>query len=358
MKVLYAIQGTGNGHLSRAREIIPHLIKHASLDLLISGSHSELGCDYLVKYRKNGMGFTFGKNGGINKIDTVKKLKPLQFMKDVLSFPVHDYDLIINDFEPVTAWACKFRGKDCLAMSHQSAFLSEKTPRPLKISHSAELLLKHYAPSTSHVGFHFLKYDQEIYTPIIFSKIRKLDINNFGHYTVYLPAHSDDTLIKYFTQIPDVRFDVFSKHSKQSYQLKNVHVQPIQTEAYMNSLSGCEGLITGGGFESPAEAMYLQKKVLVVPMSDQYEQQCNAAALKSMGLTVVKKINDDFLTQLKGWINYGFPIKVYYPDITAELVENVLASFQPQKTSELINEVQPPNLLSALNTINRSFSTE
>lgn len=37
MKILYAFQGTGNGHLARAQEIIPILKKHALVDTLISG---------------------------------------------------------------------------------------------------------------------------------------------------------------------------------------------------------------------------------------------------------------------------------------------------------------------------------
>jgi UDP:flavonoid glycosyltransferase YjiC (YdhE family) len=42
MKVLYAIQGTGNGHISRARALVPELQKHCELDLLISGTESRL----------------------------------------------------------------------------------------------------------------------------------------------------------------------------------------------------------------------------------------------------------------------------------------------------------------------------
>ena len=42
MKVLYAIQGTGNGHLSRAEDIVPHLQKRAEVDILVSGTQSQL----------------------------------------------------------------------------------------------------------------------------------------------------------------------------------------------------------------------------------------------------------------------------------------------------------------------------
>ncbi len=37
MRILYAIQGTGNGHLTRAKEIIPMLQQKGELDILVSG---------------------------------------------------------------------------------------------------------------------------------------------------------------------------------------------------------------------------------------------------------------------------------------------------------------------------------
>ena len=42
MRILYAIQGTGNGHLSRARDIIPYLLEKGQVDLLISGIQADV----------------------------------------------------------------------------------------------------------------------------------------------------------------------------------------------------------------------------------------------------------------------------------------------------------------------------
>lgn len=61
MKILYAIQGTGNGHVSRAREVIPILQQYGDVDLLISGTQADVGLPYPVKYQLNGFGFVFGK---------------------------------------------------------------------------------------------------------------------------------------------------------------------------------------------------------------------------------------------------------------------------------------------------------
>ncbi|RYF93584.1 MAG: glycosyl transferase, partial [Chitinophagaceae bacterium] len=60
MKILYAVQGTGNGHVCRALEIIPALQQKAEVDILISGSQSEVALPFPVKYRMGGLGFVFG----------------------------------------------------------------------------------------------------------------------------------------------------------------------------------------------------------------------------------------------------------------------------------------------------------
>ena len=38
MKILYAIQGTGNGHIARAEDIVPVLKRFGTLDVLVSGA--------------------------------------------------------------------------------------------------------------------------------------------------------------------------------------------------------------------------------------------------------------------------------------------------------------------------------
>ena len=106
MKILYAIQGTGNGHLSRARDIIPILQKNHEVNLLISGTQADIELPYPVKYRFNGLGFIFGANGGIDLVETYKKNYIKRLFAELNSLPVEEYDLVINDFEPVSAWAC------------------------------------------------------------------------------------------------------------------------------------------------------------------------------------------------------------------------------------------------------------
>lgn len=330
MNILYAIQATGNGHLSRAREIIPHLQQYGNLDLLVSGTQADVNLPYLVKYKKRGVSFTFGKRGEVDMFDTVKQLRPFTFLKDIFSFPVESYDVVINDFEPVSAWACRLKRKPCIALSHQSAYLSKKVPRPVKKDLFAEGIFKSYAPCTRAIGFHFSRFDGFIHTPVIRSEIREQEVTNRGHITVYLPAHSDTLIVKTLNRISDIRWEVFSKHSKQSDRTQNVFVSPINNEAFTRSLVSSGGLLTAGGFEGPAEAIFLGKKVLSVPMSGQYEQLCNAEAMKHIGVTVVNKIDQTFAHRLQVWAESQKPVLINYPDETGEIIEHLIKEYNEQ----------------------------
>jgi len=103
MKILYAIQGTGNGHLSRAVDIIPELKRYGSLDLFVSGAQADISLPYPVKYKSKGLSFYFGKTGGINFYKTFVQNSSNEVLKEINSFPVEKYDLVVNDFEPITA---------------------------------------------------------------------------------------------------------------------------------------------------------------------------------------------------------------------------------------------------------------
>lgn len=326
MKILFAIQGTGNGHVSRAREIVPLLQQYGEVDLLISGNQVELNLEQPVKYRFHGFSFIFGKKGGVHHYETWKNMNLFRFAKDMKSISLKNYNLIINDFEPLTAWACKLQKIESVSLSHQAAFKSPKTPRPKTIDWG-KLILDQYAPCTHHIGFHFDRYDDFIYTPVIRSEIRQLQISNNEHYTVYLPAVDEKHLLPILKQFPQVQWEVFSKHSPQAFTDNNVSVNPIDNDSFYQSLASSEGLFTGGGFEGPAEALFLGKKLLVAPMRYQYEQQCNAYALKDFGIPVIWGSNHDWHKEIKSFLEKPQQHHVNFPDETAQIIDKVVKTY-------------------------------
>jgi uncharacterized protein (TIGR00661 family) len=325
MKVLYAIQATGNGHVSRANEIIPLLKKKCDLDILLSGTQADVGINHLVKYYRKGFSFIFGKKGGIDFYKTFKQFQSKKFLTEIKSLPVENYDLVINDFEPVSAWACKIKNIPCIAMSHQFAVLHIDSPRPVKADPFAWMVLRYYAPCKTGVGFHFKSFAENIFTPVIRKEIRNASITNLGHYTVYLPAYDDKKLISFFSNFKAVQWQIFSKHTKKSYHVNNCFIKPVSAGEFTTSFTSCTGILCGAGFETPAEALYMGKKLLIIPMKHQYEQHCNAAGAAELGVPVIKKLKKKYIPLVDSWLSESKIICVGYKDETSEIIDRVLS---------------------------------
>jgi uncharacterized protein (TIGR00661 family) len=331
VNILFAIQGTGNGHLSRAKDVYPELAKYGNVDVLISGIQADVDFPFPVKYKLYGLSFIFGSHGGVDIWQTAKKLKLFRLLRDIFKLPVRKYDLIVNDFDAVSAWACKLRKVPCVALSHQSAVLDKKAPLPEEKDRFGTLVLKKYAPYTIAYGFHFKTFSKNIFTPVIRKEVRELQVTNEGHITVYLPAYNDHDLVMHLSRFEEVEWQVFSKHNKEAFTHKNVHIQPIENTAFLKSMASSNGVLFGAGFEGPAEALYLGKKLMVVPMQNQYEQQCNAAALVNIGVPVIKSLSRKYYDRIKLWLTAGKAIKVDYPDQTAEIVARLVMENQPER---------------------------
>lgn len=325
MKILYAIQGTGNGHLSRAREIVPVLRQYAEVDLLVSGTQSEVKLPWRLDYQYKGFSFCYNRKGGVSKIKSLRENVTPKLLREINSLPVENYDLVVNDFEPVSAWAARKRGVACVAMSHQSAYLSDNSPRPYQRDRFGEIVLKRYAPAMAAVGFHFRPYDDFIYTPVIRSEIRELLVTEQGYFAVYLPAYKDQYLVNMLSQVKHADWLIFSRYTKEAYSpVPGIRIQPVENDAFIQSMGECQGILTGGGFETPAEAMFLGKKVFSIPVKGQYEQQCNAAALSRLGCPVAPKLDQGLIPEIQAWVLAPQPEPVDYPHHTVEVVEKVL----------------------------------
>ncbi|MEJ6979108.1 glycosyltransferase family protein [Pedobacter sp. P351] len=325
MKILYAIQGTGNGHLSRAMDIIPCLQKHGEVDILVSGIQGDLNLPFPITYQYRGLSFIFGKTGGVNLWKTFARTNLRRFFKNLNDLPLEGYNLILNDFEPVSAWACYFKRKACVGLSHQAAVLTEGYALPESVDRMGRFILDHYAPVNHKYGFHFSADGDNVFTPVIRQQVREHIVSDEGHYTVYLPSYDDKRLIKQLSEYKEITWQIFSKHNKKKYESKNITIFPIDNKGFTASMASSSGVLCGAGFETPAEALFLGKKLLVIPMKNQYEQHLNAAALKSMDVSVVKNLKPKNEAEIREWLDRGRVIPVNYPNQTQEIIDSIVA---------------------------------
>lgn len=324
MKVLYAVQGTGNGHLSRAMEVIPCLRKRVEVDVLVSGIQADLVLPFEVKYRLHGLSFIFGKSGGVDVWETFLRSRIRKLIREINELPVTDYDLVISDFEPVSAWACNVRDQECIGLSHQVAVLDRSAPKPPEVDLLGRFILKNYAPSTAKYGFHFQSYDPKIFTPVIRRQIRSIKTVDKGHYTVYLPAFSDERLLAYLSRFNLVQWQIFSKHNQRAYTRENMSIEPIDGDRFVESMAASKGVLCGAGFETPSEALFLGKKLMILPMKNQYEQHLNAASLQEMGVPILKSLKPEHDSLLVDWLTKDHVVTVDYPDQTQQIVDSIL----------------------------------
>ena len=98
MRILYGIQGTGNGHTTRARAMAKAFKKYnVDVDYLFSGRDPELYFDMeeFGQYQTR-TGLTFVTcNGKVNSWQTLRQAKVGQFFKDVKKFMHNETKLVL-----------------------------------------------------------------------------------------------------------------------------------------------------------------------------------------------------------------------------------------------------------------------
>jgi len=327
MKILYAVQATGNGHISRAMELLPYLRVYGQVDVFLSGANSQLKADLPVRYRSKGLTLFYNDGGGLDYPKIIRNLNPMRVWKEVKELPVEKYDVVVNDFECITSLACALKKIPSVNFGHQASFQSALTPRPVKKDIVGESILKHFARASSYLGLHFERYDDFIFTPVIKKEILQARPATKNHITVYLSSYSDEVLLKCFHRLPLFRFQVFSRQVKQPVINGNTTFIPVNNRLFTESMIDSSAVITGAGFETPAEALQLQKKLMVIPIRGQYEQLCNAAALERLGVKLLQKIDESFAASFYEWIESDTQMPVVYNDVAPALVNNLLENY-------------------------------
>lgn len=328
MKILYAIQGTGNGHITRAEVLLDafRALPNTTVDVLVSGTEYNLKLPFDVKYSLRGLSFVFGKNGGIDYRCTLAGLRVGRLVRDVRKLPVWEYDLVVSDFEPVSAWAAKIRKVPCVGLSNQAHLLAEpgtgKKPGWLN-----RRILKNYAPSGNAVGFHYIPNDRYTFPPVIRSRVRNAPVGRGEHFLVYLPSYSDLQIIRTLRQVRGLQWVVYSKRATRTEHYGHITIHPLQESGFVADLANCRGMVCNAGFGTTSEALHLGKKMLVIPMKKQFEQQHNAAFLESIGVHTMNALHPDSANDIAHWARHAKPIKLTYNDQRDAVVQAVLTRY-------------------------------
>lgn len=333
MRVLYGVQATGNGHISRARAMGKYLeAEGIAVDFLFSGRPADQLFDMqqFGDYRvKTGLTFVT-EQGHINYLKTALRAKPIELWHDIRHLDCSAYDLVLTDFEPITAWAARMQKKPSVAFGHQYAFLHQ-----IPQSHASVLsrsIFKFFAPGQQQIGLHWHHFNQPVLPPIVDLEpaTNTADTNKV---LVYLPFEDQQQVIQWLSPLSQYQFYLYGPGLAKT-QLGHIQCSGPCVEQFKRDLHQSHAVISNAGFELVSEALQLQKRILVKALQGQMEQQSNALALTQLQLGHSTEALDTAV--ISSWLKSpAHTNKVHYTNVAQALAKWIRAGACPSELQQL-----------------------
>jgi uncharacterized protein (TIGR00661 family) len=320
MRILFLVQGEGRGHMSQAialgqilrgegHEITAALIGKATDRIIPSFFKEQIKApvyEFIAPVIVYNEGvdvrrtlYSLLKNfprylTGIKSIhERISKIQP---------------DLIISYYETYGGiYNLLFRSKiPMICIAHQYlllhpkfVFLKNKTMEKLMINLNSKANSRKAAKRLA-LSFREMEEDPEhkmlVVPPLLRREILDLKPSSGDFFLVYVTHHSlSKQIIAWHLAHPDVALHCFWDNPHVSDELvydNTLSFHRINSEKYLAKLASCKALVTTAGFESVCEAMYLGKPVMMVPVPNHFEQECNAMDGVISGAGVMSKTFD------------------------------------------------------------------
>lgn len=318
MRILYGVQATGQGHISRARAMAKALAGYdVQVDWLFSGRARNKLFDmepFGNFMHRRGLSFAT-RAGKVSYLHTVLSQNIFQFISEVRGLDVTPYDLIVTDYEPVTAWAGRSAGVRTIGIGHQYAF-GPGTPNTGGnwLTHG---IMRSFAPVALPLGLHWHPYSGNVLPPIL--DLPDQPGSQREHILVYLPFEDQDLVTRFLQQFPQQQFKQYSADVTDG-EHGNVMRQRANISGFKADLWACRGVICNSGFELVSECLQWHKPVLTKPLAGQMEQLSNALALQQLGYAQTMHDLDPQL--LSNWLaSTRHAPTLRFPDVAAALAQ-------------------------------------
>ena len=338
MKILYGMNGVGNGHISRARLLVPKLqAAGAQVDCILSGRAAD-DCPDLsalgdVTFRK-GLTISF-ENGNMgffsNSLGLLRQFPNL--IREVATLDTRSYDLVVSDFEPVCAWAAKVQGTPCVATANHHS-LEFDVPRTSPYS-PFMLFMRGILPADTKIPSHYDHFGQQILPPFK-TDMEAASTAQPNKILVYLNFENLESTATLLREFKDHEFYIYRGDVEAPSDEGNLHFRPLSKEGFKADFSDCAGVITNAGFMTTTEALQMGKKILVKPTGGQKEQESNVIALEELGYaSSMRELDPEIIGE---WLNQKTAVKMTCPDTAQSLVDWIMAG-EWTDTSELVKDL-------------------
>jgi len=288
------IQGQGNGHLTQAisfcqqNNIVPKYVVFTEINNINANILEQFNWPYIGYVDTPKLVL---ENGKISIIKTVlnnynnipKYIKAYSKLNRWLK-SIDDYDILINFYEPINN-LIRVKDKPRITVSNQFLISTNDWQKPkLNINYVFIRLWNNlfyrqsdilYVPSfikTKDYGkFRFI-------APLIPNRLISSSIYNNYHYLIYLSGDQfKDDILNLVSKHPNKKF-IWYVNNLFEHKHRNLILKNVGDNNFERDMLTCDTIITTAGYQMISEALYLGKKIYVIPLH--YEQLTNAINLE------------------------------------------------------------------------------
>lgn len=310
MNCIFIIQGEGRGHATQAISLKPILesIGINVINAYISTNHQKRNHDWVFKELNLPPNYYYSpnfvyKNNEVNIpltiLKTIKNLgnikNSIKAMKSTIS--TQKVDLIINFYEPLTHFISN--NIPVVSIGHQFLIDHPDYPSPPHLKYqklaislfnklvsykSKEIIALSYYNTYNHKPN--INVAPPLLRPSILNANPTIIPNKVAVYLIN--ANMVDNLLKQIHPYTNHHFFIYNE--KYAYSTHNATLKLISPE-FTKDLLESQYVICSGGFETTCEAMYHNKNILMIPVTNHTEQILNAIDAHNNGIAYT---NNDY----------------------------------------------------------------
>jgi uncharacterized protein (TIGR00661 family) len=320
MRILYGVAGEGMGHATRSKVIIAELAKeHEVIVLASQRAYRFLAACFPQVHEIAGERLVYGK-GRVKRVKTI--LSNLWAVPRVLRVNSRQAiemlrrgwpQVIISDFESFSGLLALARRTPLISIDNIQIISRCKVevPRGYKRDYYLTRLVirsrifnaRHYLITT----FFYPEVSAKgtyLFPPVLRDEILQAPRHRGEHILVYQTAETYEELLPVLRSIDEERFFIYGLKSEG--EDGNLSFRAFDESRFTRDLASARAVITNGGFSLIAEAIYLGKPILSVPIKKQFEQVLNGLYVERLGYGASRENIDretvrEFLSHLESF---------------------------------------------------------
>jgi uncharacterized protein (TIGR00661 family) len=297
--ILYGVNGEGSGHSTRAREVITHLQRQGHAVHIVSFDRGLRNLSESFPVTEIfGLRLTYVNNRvrykrtlATNLVKAPRAARSLRQLYRLIE--KEKIELVITDFEPLTAHAAHHMRLPLIAIDNQHAITNTQITLPRGYRRDAATVKLVTRVMTPHADTYLVlsffpapvkRKNTFLFPPIVRQEVLSATPSSGDYALVYVTSPSKD-LAALLKQVRHnfIAYGFGLEGPEGSRRDGNVHFKKPSMEGFLRDLAGAGCVIANAGFSLVSEALHLGKPYLAIPVQHQFEQTFNAYYVGKMG---------------------------------------------------------------------------